>query len=924
MKTLFSLSLLFFALCFFAVGRTEAKQACSIKPINLRVEHLAEPEGLDERAPRFSWAFEASNPDDSGQRQDAYHLVVKSEGRVVWDSGWVASDRMQLIEYQGEPLESDRRYTWTLTVKDESNAEAPPIHSAWTTGLFEQSEWSAKWIGSDEVFDYKTGMKKGDCNIDDPWLRKAFVLKEKPGHAALFLASVGYHELYVNGKQIDARHVLSPAATDHTKRARYIAYDIAEALQPGKNAIVIWLGASWSVFPGYITEDLPRTPIVRAQADVYNKRNDPAPVMRLQTDETWKTHPSPNRLLGTWDFRNMGGEIYDATRELETAGFATLSFDDTGWKNATVYNPRLRLSAQRVEKNRRFDEIRPVAIEDRGNGVWRVDMGVNFAGWTEIKVAGNPGGRIDFLFSERRQDEMTFRNRSAYIMGPSGKGIFRNRFNYGSGRWITIRGLGEKPAPDDIRGWNVRTDVGRTATFECSDPLQNWIYDRVCWTFENLSLGGMVVDCPQRERMGYGDTGQGPAETAMFNYHMAAFYTKWLEDWRDVQGTEPMVGNMNDPAHARKAQTSGRLLGGGILPHTAPTYWGGGGPSWGGTCVILPWYLYQHEGDRRVLEDNFDMIKKWLAFLDTHVGDGLLRRFGGKWDFLGDWLWPNATAEGMNNDSPQTLCLNNCYRVYNLRTAAAIARVLGKTTEAGAWERQARDSSRAIHEKYYNAGDGAYADGSMVCMAGALLGDVMPPELRGRVMRRLEHEILTVRKGHIHVGISGGTMLFKVLREAERHDLIYSMTSRTDYPGWGYMRENGATTLWEMWEKDLPGHSLLHSSYLYPGAWYIDGVAGIKRDPEHPGFQHFIIRPPHPGDTGLTWAKATFDSPAGLIRSAWETGGDGKMLMRVTVPSNASATVFVPDAPDNGRRYKIVKVGAGNHVFRQGGGEAEP
>ncbi|AWI10569.1 family 78 glycoside hydrolase catalytic domain [Ereboglobus luteus] len=915
MKKTFFCPFLVFLFCLFVSGFAGAQSACSIKPVNLRTEYLDRPEGLDERKPRFGWAFEAANPDGRGQGQTAYRVIVKCGECTAWDSDWVASNRMQQIEYQGKSLKSDRRYTWTLLVKDENGIEAPPAQSEWTTGLFEQSEWSAKWIGSDEVFDYKIGMKKGDCNIADPWLRKTFMLNEKPGRAVLFVASVGYHELYVNGKQIDSHHVLSPAATDHTKRARYIAYDIAGALQPGKNAIVIWLGASWSIFPGYITENLPRTPIVRAQADIYKNRSDTSPLLRLQTDETWKTLPSPNRLLGSWDFGNMGGEIFDGLREQEMDDFSSVSLDDTNWKSATVYNPKLQVTAQRVEKNRLFDEIRPVAIEDRGDGVWRVDMGVNFAGWTEIKIAGNPGDRIDFLFSERLQNEMTFRNRSAYIIGASGRGVFRNRFNYSSGRWITIKGLKARPVLDDIRGWNVRTDAGRATTFECSDPLQNWIYDRVCWIFENLSIGGMVVDCPQRERMGYGGDAHATAETAMYNYRMAAFYTKWLEDWRDVQGTEAMVGSMNDPDYARKAETSGRLLGGGIMPHTAPTYWGGGGPGWGGICVVLPWYLYQHEGDARVLETNFDMIKKWLAFLDTHVEGGLLKRFGGKWDFLGDWLWPNATAEGMNNDSAQTLCLNNCYRVYNIKTAAKIARVLGREAEAAEWENQARVSSRAIHEKYYNAGDSSYADGSMACLAGALLADVMPSELRGEVMQRLEYEILVVRKGRMHAGITAGAMLFKVLRDEDRHDLLHSMTSQTDYPSWDYMRENGATTLWEMWEKDLRGHSLLHSSYLFPGAWYVDGIAGIKRDPEHPGFQHFIIRPPHPGDVGVTWAKAAFDSPAGLIRSAWEIDANGNMRLRVSVPPNTSATIFLPD---NKRCHKIMRVGAGNYTFQAG------
>src|SRR5690606_14607054 len=124
------------------------------------------------------------------------------------------------------------------------------------------------------------------------------------------------------------------------------------------------------------------------------------------------------------------------------------------------------------------------------------------------------------------------------------------------------------------------------------------------------------------------------------------FYTKWLEDWRDVQGTEPMVGDMRDPEHARKAITSGRVFNNGILPHTAPTYWGGGGPSWGGIVVSLPYFLYHHYRDQRVLAENYELIKNWLGFLDTHVEDDLLQRFGGQWDFLGDWLWPNVTQEG--------------------------------------------------------------------------------------------------------------------------------------------------------------------------------------------------------------------------------------------------------------------------------------
>src|SRR3546814_5552085 len=123
--------------------------------------------------------------------------------------------------------------------------------------------------------------------------------------------------------------------------------------------------------------------------------------------------------------------------------------------------------------------------------------------------------------------------------------------------------------------------------------------------------------------------------------------------------------------------------------------------------------MYQHYGDQQVLESNFDLIQGWLAFLKSHTKYNLLQRFGGSWDFLGDWLWPNATAEGMNNDKPETLCLNNSYRVYNLRTAVRIAKVLGQIEDAKRWEKQAEASSRAIHAKFYNVSDKSYADSSM-------------------------------------------------------------------------------------------------------------------------------------------------------------------------------------------------------------------
>lgn len=903
-------------LLLFVLNSATAFAQPSIIPVNLTIEYLINPTGLDEKIPRFSWNFKTNNDKAFGQKQTAYRILVSSTENNIqdnigdtWDSKWVTSDKMQLIYYKGVPLKSDRNYYWKVQVKDEKNNITESENALWSTGLFNPSEWTAKWIGSSQLF--TPGVK--DCNVDDPWLRRTFDLQSVPKKATVFVASVGYHELYINGEKI-GDGVLNGAVTDHTKRARYIAYDIADKLRAGKNVIALWLGSSWSIFAPYITDDKPRTPIVAAQADFYDAAMKK--ITRLQTDDTWKVHPSANRLLGTWEMRNYGGEIWDANKEINEWNLP--SFNDKSWQQATVYYPKLKISAQVVQTNKLLHEINPIGIEKRDDG-YRVDMGVNFAGWTRINVEGNPGDTIRFLFSEREQDEMTFKNHSAYVIGASGKGTFHNKFNYSSGRWIMIKGMKRRPKLDGIKGWVVRTDYPNVTAFKSNNELQNWIYDRSCWNYENLTLGGYVVDCPQRERFGYGGDAHTTSEAGMYNYNVGAFYTKWMEDWRDVQGSESMVGNMNDPNWARKQPGSGRILGGGMLPHTAPTYHGGGGPAWGGIVVSLPWYVFQHYGDKRILEKNFNLMKEWLSFLATETKNNLLQRYGGQWDFLGDWLWPNATAEGMNNDMPENLCFNNSFYVYNLRTAAQVATVLGKTAEAKKWTTQANATAEAINKKFFNKDDYSYADSSQSNLAMALLANVPSKKLYPLVLKRLEKKILIDDKGHIGVGITGGTVLFKLLRDLGRDDLMYTMASKTAYPGWGYMRANGATSLWEMWEKDLPGHSLLHSSYLYAAPWYIDGVGGIKKDESKPGFQHFIITVPNVPEKELNEATTSFDSPSGLIKTSWKRR-NGKVSLSVTVPPNCRASIYFPSTTPSGVREKSGKtfkaaVKDGNAVF---------
>ena len=269
--------------------------------------------------------------------------------------------------------------------------------------------------------------------------------------------------------------------------------------------------------------------------------------------------------------------------------------------------------------------------------------------------------------------------RHEIVFGPSGVADFIPRFSYNEVRFAAFSGISKPPA--GVVGHRVgnigvlsgdggddATDGGRARIgwFTSSNADLNRIYNTSMRTMANLVTGGMSVDCPHRERLGYLGDAHTTLETALDNVASARFYTKWILDILDIQGYPAHSVGAKDPA--------------GYIAHTAPTVDGGGGPGWSGFVVTMPWELYLRTGDTDVLVLAFPGQVKLMDFWFANFQAGLLEKWGSDgWAFLGDWLTPHGSEP---STTPEAELFNNCYVLYCTRLMAKVSLVLGNRTAA--------------------------------------------------------------------------------------------------------------------------------------------------------------------------------------------------------------------------------------------------
>ena len=857
-------------------------QGSNIKSSSLRCEYLVSPLAIDNREPRLSWTIE-SNVRDA--KQSRYQIIVA--GSVaglaankgdLWDTGKVTSSQTLQIAYQGKPLGSRQRCFWKVRVWDQNDrASAWSRPEQWTMGFMEPTDWSAQWTG-DEL--------PSIDNVSATMLRRSFKLSAKVKRAIVYASALGVYELRINGQRVGDQ-ILAPEFTGYTARTQYQAYDVTSLLQTGDNVICALLGDGWYAGgiglaralvkkPRNIYGDHPRL-ISQLEIELAN-----GGLERIVTDSAWRTtRGGPIRAADILD-----GENYDARREMP--GWDKPGFDDHAWQSADVAtNVKTQLVAQPNEPMRVTTEITAVAVNEPKPGVYVFDMGQNMVGWCRLKAQGAMGTTVQLRHAEMLNDDGTIytdnlraaKQTDSFTLRGGGVETFEPHFTYHGFRYVELTGLAERPPLDAITGRAFHSAMTETGAFECSEPMLNKLWQNILWT-QRDNMHGIPTDCPQRdERLGWMGDIQIFAGTGIFNMDMAAFFTKWMRDVRDAQADDGRFADFSPHPFGRNERFTGA-------------------PGWGDAGIVVPWRMWQHYGDKRVLAESFEPAKRWVEFIHGNNPDLLWRNKRGN-DY-GDWLNSDTLIyegfPGKGGQVPKDVFATMMF-AYAADLLSRMAAVLGKDDEAKKYTSLFNDI-KAAFEKAYVDQDGRIQGNTQAGYALALHFDLLPEKMRPLAVKHML-EGIAAYKGHMSTGFhSTYRMMLELTREGH-NEIAYQLINHRTFPSWGYSIENGATTIWERWDGYVKGrgfqnkgmNSFNHYAIGAVGEWMYRVILGINNDDHHAAYEHFIVRP-YPGG-GLKWAKGSYNSIRGKIEVSWSVA-DGKVKLDVTIPANTTAAIYVP------------------------------
>lgn len=877
---------------------------------NLRCEMKREPLGIDARNPRLSWQIEANH---RNVEQTAWHIIVasskekaeKNEGDI-WDSGIITSAQSIHVPFAGRALISRMECYWKVKAYTNRGESAWSETAHWTMGLLTSNDWRAKWIGYDKASTWDSITQWS--RLSARYFRRQFRSPSAVRRATVYISGLGLYELYINGKRIGDQ-VLAPAATDYRKSVLYNTFDVTGEVKAGENAIAAVLGNGrfFTMRQNYKTQKhntfgYPKM-LLQLEIEYVNGQKE-----MIVSDENWMLNvDGPIRTNNEYD-----GEEYDATKEFN--GWNNTGFNEAKWiKPQLVQAPDGQLQAQLNDHMKIMQTIQPRAIKGIAKDRYILDMGQNFSGWIKMKVKGRKGTAVRLRFAESLQSngELYVANlRDAkvtdiYTLKGEGDEVWQPSFVYHGFRYVEITGYPGKPRLSDFEGEFIYDEIQTTGSFQSSDTIINKIFRNAWWGIAS-NYKGMPLDCPQRnERQPWlGDRATGSNGEA-FLFDNSRLYAKWLDDIEESQTAE------------------------GAIPDVAPAFWNyyTDNVTWPGTYLLVANLLYRQFGDERPIVKHYTSMKKWMHYMRSkYMTDFILTK-----DKYGDWCVPPESLEIIRSkDSLRNTdgaLISTAYYYQLLQLMSKFAMISDNKADVKEYTDLRQEIRLAFNKKFYKPALNCYDNNTITANLLPLYFGMVPEGMEKSIFRNI-YDRITAKDGmHISTGVIGTQWLMRGLTDNGEANIAYALASNKTYPSWGYMVEQGATTIWELWngntaspQMNSQNHVMLLGDLLI---WLFEDIAGICPDDANVAFKKIIMKPSF--ETGLKEVTATYASFYGTISSHWKKEGD-KLVWDIHVPVNTRAIVYIPaKTPDDikegtspavtTRDVQLVKMENGKAIF---------
>jgi len=868
-----------------------------MKAINCKTEYMTNPIGLDTESQFLSWNCEG------GKFQTAYRIEAICGGKLFFDTGKVASDQMCYLNEK--KLNSRKRILWRICLWNENDECGEwSDYNSFEMGLLQPEDWQGTyWISHEtgsipedsEKFDDKINRlarkafeekKKEESEKYMPhlpagYLRKSFKISEAKENARLYISAKGLYEAYINGVRVGSE-VLTPGSSNYNFEIKYQTYDVAKLLKNGKNDIEIILGDGWYRSASGVDGDrnlYGDTISVIAKLEVDGKAV-------LITDNSWEACAS-----GPLSQNDMEqGEVYDAGRE-------DYKEKSELWYHVHVLDTDYALLKAGNMVPVTENEIFTGKLITTPNGERVIDFGQNLAGYVEFTLTGEAGKTVTLFHGETLDEngnftQENFEDRARHKEGgvyqmihytcKDGENHYKPKFTVMGFRYVKV--ITELSLEGAIfKAHAVYSKMEKIADFACGNDLVNRLVKNALWSQKGNFLD-IPTDCPTRERAGWtGDAGLY-VDTGLMLMDSVTVFRHWLKQCRYGQYEDGRIANIAPPNN-RPGMIS-KMLSGSV--------------GWGDACIIVPYEIYKKTGDERILRENYEMMKKWYAFLENTAkaqGDKEFKADAKYRDYTfetginyGEWCEPNTTPEqSMRNGNYDVA---TAYFSHSGKLLSEIAEALGFEDDSKYYKKMSENAKKAFAKSFTENGN---IISKRQCQYVRPIVFGLLSEKKEKTAADRLRQLVEEADYHLNTGFLTTPYICGVLAEHGYTDDAYRLLLQEDMPGWLYSVKKGATTIWETWDginkEGLPKDSLNHYSYGAVVGWLISGVCGIKYSDSEAVIKPFPNRV-------IGYATAKYASPKGMIKSEWRYEGE-KCIISVEIPCNVKAKVILPDGKEH-------------------------